>query len=188
MRKILALFVVLAMLGTVSAEMCDVPGSGCNEQDWGSPNCGGGYGGFDGVGCSGVAMVVAPGNCDGSDNWASVDMSDGTVKLVVTSDPTGWGFCAGYGHLGINWISKSGNIINVRYLDGYDDDAFDVYFNDNYVCSVTMLADGKETWETSECVIEEPTPAPEFTSLIVAGLIMVLAPTAAYVLVKNRKE
>lgn len=183
MKKIFALFIVIAMASMVSAETCDVPGSGCNEQDWGTPNCQGGYGGFDGVGCDGIAMVVAAGNCDGSDTWASVDMTDGTVKLVVTSDPTGWGYCNGYGHLGINWIKKDGNTIKVRYLDGQDDDAFDIYFQDNKICSV-VCEGGQETWETAECQI--PTHAPEFGSLAIALAALLSTPAFAYLLVKKR--
>ncbi|MFC2162142.1 hypothetical protein ACFLRF_00540 [Candidatus Altiarchaeota archaeon] len=179
MHKTSVILAMLLLAGSVSAaQTCDVPGSGCNEQDWGSPNCAGNYGGFDGVGCANVAMVVAPGNCDGSDTWASVDMSGGTVKIVVTTASPYGQYCPGYGHLAINWIKNEDGKIKVRYLDGMDDDSFDVQYKGEFLCHVTGSA-STETWKTAECVIpEEPTPAPE--SAILVGLIALIVPGLAY--------
>ena len=187
MKKLFVIFAVFAALGMVSAQMCDVPGSSCNETDWSMPNPSGGYGGFDGETCQDVALVVAPGNCDGSDDWASVDMDDGIVKLVVTSDPTTWNYCDGYGHLAINWIEKDNDLLSVRYLDGYDQDSFDVYFNDVFVCSIEAEGGAKEEWKTAECMIESNIPAPEFATLALALAAVFAGPGFALFAAKRRE-
>jgi len=190
MKNILSILMVFAMVTAASAATtCDIPGSGCSEADWAAPNCGGGYGGFDGVGCAGVAMVVTPGVCDGTDDEASVMVDANELSIEVTSDPEGWDYCDGYGHLAINWISKDGNKIEVRYLDGFDDDAFTIEYAGEEVCAVVMQADDLETWETATCYIEEDgeVSVPEFASMGVALVILLTAPGFAYVLAKKKQ-
>ncbi len=184
---ILSMLAIALLMGTASAAMtCDIPGSACTETDWGAPNCAGNYGGFDGVGCENVAMVVAPGNCDGSDMAASVSSDTHTIELVVTSNYETWSYCDGYGHLAVNWISMDADSIQVRALDGMDDDSFDVYLDDEFVCSVDIEG-GVEEWKTFECDLTEgPIPAPEFASLLIPALLVVAVPGFAYI-VRKRK-
>jgi hypothetical protein len=173
--RILAMLAILAMVGVANATLCDIPGSGCTETGWDAPNCAGGYGGFDGVGCQGVAMVVKPGVCDGSETTASVDQ----VTIKVTSAPAGWSYCQDYGHLAVNSVENDGATVKVRYLDGFDDDAFDVFVGEKKICSVTMVADGAETWETAECKIPQDVTVPEAGFAV--ALIALLVPGVMYV-------
>lgn len=188
MKNILSILMVFAMITAASAATtCNLPGE-CAADDWAGATCSGAYGGFDGVGCEGVAMVVAPGVCDGTDDEASVMVDGKELTIEVTSAPEGWDYCDGYGHLAINWISKDGNEIQVRYLDGFDDDAFTIEYDGEEVCDVVMQADGLETWKTATCYITDgEVSVPEFASMGVALVILLTAPGFAYVLAKKRQ-
>ena len=181
---------MLLCIGFVNAtaEVCDLGDvTVCNQANWGEDP---GIGNYGGRTAGDFDLVVAPGDCSSSTWDATLELTGGVLTIEATGNE--WPSCDTYGQLAIAKVTREDNNIQIDHLDGIGDDSFKVFWNGDLICHYDDTS-SDEMWKTLLCdmttistdggetyVQVDDTPLPEFSSAIIPLLILIAAPTVAY--------